>query len=72
MPVLNYDPRSKEVHRDPYPFYKQLRDNAPVFHIQDPDKDFFVLWVVLVVIQFVAVLVVVLVALLCNMHSRLQ
>ena len=43
MADITYDPRSEEVHRDPYPFYRRLRDEAPVFHIQDPDKDFFVL-----------------------------
>lgn len=42
MSVPSYDPRSPEVHRDPYPFYQELRDTAPVFHIQDDDKDFFV------------------------------
>jgi len=42
MPELDYDPRSPAVLRDPYPYYRRLRDEAPVFHIDDGDKDFYV------------------------------
>jgi cytochrome P450 len=29
---VNFDPYSKEYFADPYPIYKQLRDEAPVYH----------------------------------------
>jgi cytochrome P450 len=29
--VVHFDPYSIEFHNDPYPVYKQLRDEAPVF-----------------------------------------
>jgi hypothetical protein len=29
--VLEFDPYSYEVHEDPYPFYRRLRDEAPVY-----------------------------------------
>ena len=39
MTELSYDPRAPEVHEDPYPFYQRLRDEAPVLHIEDKEKD---------------------------------
>jgi cytochrome P450 len=30
--MIAFDPYSIEFHNDPYPIYKQLRDEAPVFH----------------------------------------
>ena len=30
--VFEYDPYSYEVHEDPYPAYKRLRDEAPLYH----------------------------------------
>lgn len=39
--VAAYSPYSHEVHHDPYPFYKALRDEAPVHY--DADGDFYVL-----------------------------
>lgn len=30
--MIEYDPYAYEVHEDPYPFYKRLRDDAPVYH----------------------------------------
>ncbi len=34
MPQVLYDPYSHAVHDDPYPYYKRLRDEAPVFFNQ--------------------------------------
>lgn len=39
--VAAYSPYSHEVHHDPYPFYKALRDEAPVHY--DAEGDFYVL-----------------------------
>jgi len=33
----HYDPFSADVMRDPYPVYKQLRDEAPVYHLEEYD-----------------------------------
>jgi cytochrome P450 len=33
--MVSYDPYSPEVQINPYPFWKQLRDEAPVFHNED-------------------------------------
>jgi cytochrome P450 len=30
--MINYDPFDYRLHDDPYPTYRQLRDNAPVYH----------------------------------------
>lgn len=38
---IGYDPFSGEMHRDPYPTYRWLRDHAPVYHNAEHD-----LWVV--------------------------
>lgn len=38
---VEYDPFSGEMHRDPYPTYRWLREHAPVYHNADRD-----LWVV--------------------------
>jgi len=35
--MLRYDPFSAEVMRDPYPVYKRLRDEAPVYHLEEYD-----------------------------------
>jgi cytochrome P450 len=35
--VLAYDPFSPDVIRDPYPFYKRLRDEAPAYYIAKYD-----------------------------------
>jgi hypothetical protein len=35
--MVHYDPFSEEVMRDPYPIYKRLRDEAPVYHIEEYD-----------------------------------
>ncbi len=32
--MLHYDPSAEEVIRDPYPIYKRLRDEAPVYFIE--------------------------------------
>ena len=29
---MEYDPTSYETHADPYPIYRWLRDEAPVYH----------------------------------------
>ena len=36
-----YDPYSPELRADPYPVYRELRDNAPVYH--NPEYDFWTL-----------------------------
>lgn len=36
-----YDPFSVEVHEDPYPTYRLLRDHAPVYH--NPERGFYAL-----------------------------
>ena len=33
--MLHYDPSAEEVIRDPYPIYKRLRDEAPVYFIEE-------------------------------------
>ena len=30
---LNFDPTRRDVQTDPYPFYRRLRDEAPVYYI---------------------------------------
>ena len=30
--MVEYDPYSYDIHEDPYPVYKALRDEAPVYH----------------------------------------
>jgi cytochrome P450 len=32
LPPLNYDPFDYSFHDDPYPTYRRLRDESPVFH----------------------------------------
>jgi cytochrome P450 len=39
--AATFDPYSKEYVADPYPIYKRLRDEAPVFH--NPDRNFWAL-----------------------------
>lgn len=34
---MKYDPFSAETHRDPYPVYKWLRDECPVYHNEEHD-----------------------------------
>ena len=29
---LYYDPYDREIDRDPYPVYRRLRDEAPLYH----------------------------------------
>ena len=43
MAELLYDPVSPDMLRDPHPYFRRLRDEAPVFHFKDSDKDFYVL-----------------------------
>ena len=31
MPALEFDPYSYEIHEDPYPVYRRLRDEAPAY-----------------------------------------
>jgi cytochrome P450 family 109 len=31
--TIQFDPTQREVQQDPYPYYRQLRDHAPVYHI---------------------------------------
>src|SRR5262245_51423471 len=38
---LVYDPYAYEIHEDPYPTYKRLRDEAPVYY--NPQLDFYAL-----------------------------
>jgi cytochrome P450 len=33
--MLHYDPSAEEVMRDPYPIYKRLRDEAPVYFVEE-------------------------------------
>jgi cytochrome P450 len=35
--MVHYDPFSAEVMRDPYPVYQRLRDEAPVYHLEQYD-----------------------------------
>ncbi len=35
--MAHYDPFSAEVMRDPYPVYQRLRDEAPVYHLEEYD-----------------------------------
>lgn len=37
MTQVDYEPFSPEVRDDPYPFYRRLRDHAPVHHAPDAD-----------------------------------
>ena len=37
MTTVAYDPYSAAVKRDPYPFYRALRDEAPAFHHEELD-----------------------------------
>jgi cytochrome P450 len=39
--MLEYDPYSYEIDRDPYPLYKRMRDEAPVYY--NPKLDFWAL-----------------------------
>jgi cytochrome P450 len=39
--VVEYDPYVYQVHEDPYPIYRALRDEAPVYH--NPSLDFWAL-----------------------------
>ena len=41
MRDLRFDPYSREQTDDPYPLYRRLRDEAPLFH--DPDHDVWVI-----------------------------
>jgi cytochrome P450 len=34
MPSIDFNPTLAAVQRDPYPYYRQLRDEAPVFYIE--------------------------------------
>jgi cytochrome P450 len=36
-PMLHYDPFSADVMRDPYPVYARLREEAPVYHLEEYD-----------------------------------
>jgi cytochrome P450 len=38
---MEYDPFSYEIHADPYPTYRYLRDHAPLYH--NPTRGFFAL-----------------------------
>ena len=38
---LVYDPYSYEIDADPYPVYKRMRDEAPVYH--NAELDFYAL-----------------------------
>ena len=35
--VIEYDPYSADVKRDPYPYYRALRDDAPAYHHEELD-----------------------------------
>lgn len=39
--TINFDPYSKEYFADPYPIYKKLRDESPVYH--NPERNFWAL-----------------------------
>jgi cytochrome P450 len=39
--AVTFDPYSREYFADPYPIYKRLRDEAPVFH--NPERNFWAL-----------------------------
>lgn len=39
--MVHFSPYAYEFHEDPYPIYRQLRDEAPVYH--DPEADFWAL-----------------------------
>src|SRR5262245_50742752 len=39
--AVNFDPYSKEYFADPYPLYKRLRDESPVYH--NADRKFWAL-----------------------------
>jgi cytochrome P450 len=38
---IDYDPYDLDVRRDPYPYYRRLRDEAPAYYVED--HDFWVL-----------------------------
>ena len=38
---MNFDPYSPTLHEDPYPVYRRLRDEFPVFH--NPELSFWAL-----------------------------
>ena len=40
-PAVRYDPFSYEIHEDPYPIYRRLRDEAPAY--VDPTEGFYAL-----------------------------
>ena len=35
--MVHYDPFSAEVMADPYPVYRQLRDQAPAYYLEEYD-----------------------------------
>src|SRR2546423_12399369 len=39
--VIGYDPFDYRIHEDPYPVYKRMRDNAPVY--RNEERDFWAL-----------------------------
>jgi len=41
MTTLDYRPFSRRVQADPYPYYRQLRDHAPVHHL--PEENLWML-----------------------------
>ena len=41
--VVDFDPFSQEMHDDPYPAYKYLRDHAPVYHTTKYSLEFWAL-----------------------------
>jgi hypothetical protein len=41
MTSVRFDPYDADTHRDPYPVYRSLRDDAPVYH--DEERDFWAL-----------------------------
>ncbi len=38
---VRYDPYDVDIHRDPYPVFRQLREDAPLYH--NPEHDFYAL-----------------------------
>ena len=38
---MRFDPYDPELHQDPYPVYRRLREEFPVHY--EPSRDFFVL-----------------------------
>jgi cytochrome P450 len=39
--VIGFNPFAHDFHRDPYPIYRRLRDEAPVYH--NPTMEFWAL-----------------------------